>query len=94
MKCFILSTGLALALAATTWAIDPTPPTVAELDVKIQKLTEQLQTTTAKMDELQERLNTVEKRLGDSYRSTSPFDTVERRLDDLTKDVDDLKRRR
>ena len=46
-----------------------------------------------KIADLQNRLDTVEKRLGESYRAVSPFDTVERRLDDIEKDIDSLKRR-
>ena len=39
------------------------------------------------------RIAALEQRLGETYRPVSPFDTVERRLEDLEKDVEDLKRR-
>ncbi len=94
MKIFILSAGLALALAAAAGAGEPAAPTVASLDRDVRELADGLRDAQAQIAELQKSLAAVEKRLGDSYGSRSPFDTVERRLDDLEKDVDDLKRRR
>jgi predicted RNase H-like nuclease (RuvC/YqgF family) len=82
-----------VALAGTAWAIDPVPATLESLNREVQGLTDQLRETTDKIAALQDRLDTVEKRLGETYRAPSPFDTVERRLEDLEKDVGDLKRR-
>lgn len=93
MKTCLLAGGLALALAVTVCAIDPPPVTLASLDREVQNLTDQLRDATGKIASLQERLDTVENRLGDSFRPISPFDTVERRLDDIEKDIGDLKRR-
>ncbi|HAL92587.1 MAG TPA: hypothetical protein DCM68_06130 [Verrucomicrobia bacterium] len=92
MKIPILSASLALALAASVWAADPVPVTTDSLQRDIRNLSEQLRESTEKMADLQKRLDDVEKRLGESYGSISPFDTVERRLDELEKDVDRLKR--
>ena len=101
MKTFLLSTGSALILAAAAWAADPVPaaapsaPSAAEvLAARVEKLEAQLRTATDDCAALRKRLDTGEKRLGDSYRAVSSFDTIERRLDDLRKDVDDLERRR
>ena len=93
MKTLILSGWLALAFAASAGALEPAPPTVASLDEGMRDLSDQLRSATEKIADLQNRLEAVEKRLGESYRASSPFDTVERRLDDIEKDVDSLKRR-
>ena len=94
MKTILLAALLALTLALPLWAEDPQPAPTPDLDRTVKELTAQLQTATQDLAELQKRLDTVEKRLGESYRGVSSFNTVERRLDDLQKDVDDLKRRR
>lgn len=94
MKTTILAAMLALTLAAPLWADDAPPAPGPDLDQKVKELTTALQTAKQDLADLQKRLDTVEKRLGDSYRGVSSFNTVERRLDDLQKDVDDLKRRR
>ena len=93
MKNFILSAGLALALAAAAGAAEPVPPTAASLDRDVRELAAGLQAAQAQIAALEKNLSAVEKRLGDSYGSGSPFDTVERRLDDIEKDIDSLKRR-
>ena len=94
MKIFVLAAVLALALAAAAGAVEPAPPTVASLDRDIQDLSTRLRDAAGRIAELRQSLAAVEKRLGESYRNVSPFDTVERRLEELEKDVDDLKRRR
>ncbi|NCA83127.1 MAG: hypothetical protein EOM72_10350 [Opitutae bacterium] len=93
MKILLLSGWLALALAASAGALEPAPPTMASLDQETHDLSDQLRSATEEIADLQKRLDAVEKRLGESYRPSSPFDTVERRLDDIEKDVDSLKRR-
>jgi hypothetical protein len=93
MKIHILSACFGLALAAVAAAVEPAPPTVASLDRDIAELSNRLRDSADRIADLQKRLETVEQRLGESYRGSSPFDTVERRLDDLEKDVDGLKRR-
>ena len=93
MKTLILSGWLALALATLTLAIDAPPPAGPPTAQDAQDFAEQLRSATEKIADLQNRLDTVEKRLGESYRAVSPFDTVERRLDDIEKDIDSLKRR-
>ncbi len=93
MKKTVLAVCFAFALAAATGAIEPQPPTVESLDAEVQALTDQLQEATDQLRSLQERLDTVEQRLGDSFGGVSSFNTIERRLDDLQNDVDELKRR-
>ena len=93
MKTFLLAGCLALALTASAWAIDPVPATLDSLDREVQALTDQLRETTDKIGALQTRLDTVEQRLGESFQAPSPFNTVERRLEDLEKAVGNLKSR-
>lgn len=97
MKSTLLSAFLALALATAARAADPAPapapPSLAELDRDIQELSAQLRDATEKIADLQKRMETAEDRLGETFRPVSPFDTIERRLEDLEKDMDDLKRR-
>ncbi len=92
MRTILLIPSLALALAAGAGAADPAPAPPGTADRDIQALSEQLRDATGKIADLQKRLETVEDRLGETYRPATPFDSVERRLDDLEKDVDDLKR--
>lgn len=93
MKTYLLFGCLALSLAATAGALEPTPPTTGSLDRDIQGISTRLREAVNQIDDLQKRLDTVEKRLGETYRAPSPFDSVERRLGDLEKNVDNLKRR-
>ena len=93
MKIHILSALFGLAFAAVAAAVEPAPPAVASLDREIAELSDRLRDSADRIADLQKRLDAVEQRLGESYRGSSPFDTVERRLDDLAKDMDDLKRR-
>jgi hypothetical protein len=102
MKTSILSAFFVLVLAATVWAADPVPapaPVAAPantdaLSRDVQDLNDQLKNATDQIVALQDRLDAVEKRLGESFRSRSPFDTIESRLEDLEKDMDNLKRGR
>jgi len=94
MKTILLSASLALALSASVWAADPSPaPSAVDLlsrDVK--ELDARLRDATEEIAALQKRLDEIEARLGESYGGVSPFNTIERRLEELEKDVDDLKR--
>ena len=95
MKTAVLAAILALAFAAAAGAIEPAPPpTLESLDREVQALTDQLRTATDDLAALRQRVADIEDRLGESYRGSSPFDTVERRLEELEKDVDDLERGR
>ena len=94
MKTLLLSAGLALTLASLAPAIDAPPPAAPPTARDAQELADRLADATEQIAKLEERLAAVEKRLGDSFGSSSPFDTVERRLEDLEKDVKDLKRGR
>ena len=94
MKTLLLSGCLALVLASLAFAIDAPPPAAPPTARDAQELAGRLREATEQIAQLEERLGAVEKRLGDSFGNTSPFDTVERRLEDLEKDVSDLKRGR
>jgi predicted RNase H-like nuclease (RuvC/YqgF family) len=94
MKSIFTTVFLALALSAAAQpAVQPAAPTVESLDREVDDLTIQLRNAKQDLADLQKRVEALEKRLGESYRAVSPFDTVERRLEDLQKDVDRLKRR-
>ena len=93
MKKTALCFALALAGAVAVQAAPPAPAVSASPDRRIADLAEDLQEAQDRIADLQKRLDEVEQRLGQSYRPVSPFDTVERRLEDLEKDVQDLKRR-
>ena len=93
MKKSTLFFALALAGAVAAQAAPPAPAAPAPQDRRIADLAEDLQEAQSRIADLQKRLDEVEQRLGQSYRPVSPFDTVERRLEDLEKDVQDLKRR-
>jgi tetrahydromethanopterin S-methyltransferase subunit G len=68
-------------------------PSSIPQDRRIADLAEDLQAAQDRIADLQKRLDEVEQRLGETYRPISPFDTVERRLEDLEKDVEDIQRR-
>lgn len=92
MKITPMFAALALAGAVAAQGADPVPaPTPQER--RIADLAENLQEAQSQIADLQKRLDEVEQRLGETYRPLSPFDTVERRLEDLEKDVEDAKRR-
>ena len=90
MKIYLALFSLALGLAAGASAVEPQPPTVESLAAEIQDLTDELRSAQDQIKNLESRLGTVEQRLGDSFQPVSPFNTIERRLDDIE---DDLKRR-
>ncbi len=91
MKTIMVAAAVALLLAGGAWADSPAAePWVREVR-SVQRDVEDL---TARLNKIESRLETIEARLGTTYRPPSPFDTMERRLDSIEKDVDDLKRRR
>jgi len=83
MKTLILAGSLLLAVSITTLAVEPQAPTLASLDVEVGSLTVQLREAQEEIRSLKERLATVEDRLGESFGGSSPFNTIERRLEDL-----------
>ena len=104
MKKSTLFFALAMAGALAAQAAPPAPaapaapaPAVAPAAVpagpRIADVAADLQEAQDQIADLRKRLDEVEQRLGETYRPVSPFDTVERRLEDLEKDVEDLKRR-
>lgn len=87
---FVLATWLTLGL--TAGAAEPAAPSPTALDREIGDLTDQVRRNADQLADLLERVDRLERRMGESFQSPSPFNTVERRLDDLEKDVDRLKR--
>jgi tetrahydromethanopterin S-methyltransferase subunit G len=92
----VLRAGSGGAVAAQAVSPAPAAPAAAAptpQDRRIADLAEDLQAAQDRIADLQKRLDEVEQRLGETYRPISPFDTVERRLEDLEKDVEDIQRR-
>lgn len=87
---FVLATWLTLGL--TAGAAEPAAPSPTALDREIGDLTDQVRRNADQLADLLERVDRLEQRMGESFQSPSPFNTVERRLDDLEQDVDRLKR--
>ena len=90
MKNLFVAASLVWACAAGG-AAEPAPAPAAAAD--LQNLAERVQDAQDELTDLRKRVAEIEDRLGETYRPVTPFDTVERRLDDLEKDVEDLKRR-
>ena len=87
---FVLATWLTLGL--TAGAAEPAAPSPTALDREIGELSDQVRKMRDQMTDVLERVDRLERRMGESFQAPSPFNTVERRLDDLEKDVDRLKR--
>lgn len=83
---------LMAALTAGASAAEPAEPSLAALDREIGDLSDQVRKMRDQMADVLERVDRLERRMGESFQAPSPFNTVERRLDDLEKDVDRLKR--
>ena len=80
---------LAIAWATAAGAMEPATPTPATTMTRdIQDLSDELRIAKDRIADLEKRLDEIEKRLGDTYRASSPFNTIERRLEDLEKEVD------
>lgn len=91
MKTTMLAAALSLLLAGGLFAESPPTDTIAR---DVRNAQHDIEDLTARLSKIEARLDTIEARLGTTFRPPSPFDTVERRLDDLEKDMQDLKRRR
>ena len=92
MKNSILIAALALAFVSAAGAAEPVSPPAASASA-VEELSDQLQEAQAQIADLEKRLDVVEQRLGDTYQPPTPFDTIEKRLEDVEEDLDDLKRR-
>ena len=88
----ILTVALLAMLTASAGIAQTGEPTLATLNRDLRELSERVRKDRDQMTDLLERVTRLEQRMGDSYRAPSPFTTVERRLDDLEKDVNRLKR--
>ena len=88
----IMIAAVLVMLAASVGVAQPTEPTLATLQRDLRELSDQCRTDRDQMADLLERVTKLEQRMGETYRAPSPFNTIERRLDDLEKDVNRLKR--
>ena len=94
MKNSILIAALAMAFIWAAGAAEPVPPPAASASVRaVEELSDQLQDAREQIADLEKRLAVVEQRLGDSFQPPRPFDTIEKRLEDIEEGLDDLKRR-
>ena len=94
MKTSILIASLALAFVFAAGAAEPVPaPTATAIARDVEDLSDQLKEARAQIADLEKRLDVVERRLGDTYQTPTPFDTIEKRLEDVEEDLDNLKRR-
>ena len=92
MKNPIWIAALALAFVSAAGAAEPVSPPAASAGT-VEELSDQLQEAQEQIADLEKRLGVVEQRLGDTYQTPTPFDTIEKRLEDVEEDLDDLKRR-
>ena len=88
MKFHTLFGCLTLALVASVGAMEPIENSSPATNREMQDLTDQLRNAKDQIADLEKRLDEVEKRLGETYRASSPFNTIERRLEDLEKELD------
>ncbi len=88
MKFYTLSACFALALVASVGAMEPAENSSPSMNREMQDLSDQLRNARDQIEDLEKRLEDVEKRLGETYRASSPFNTIERRLEDLEKEID------
>ncbi len=89
MKFQILFGCLALAWSVAAGAVEPAAPAPATTMTRdIQDLSDELRTVRDRIADLEKRMDEIEKRLGETYRASSPFNTIERRLEDLEKELD------
>ena len=94
MKKSIGIAGLALAFVFTAGAAEPvSPPAASASGRAVEDLADQLEKVQDQVADLEKRLDVVERRLGDTYQPPSPFDTIEKRLEEIEENLDDLKRR-
>ena len=94
MKKSIVIAALALAFVTAAGATEPvSPPAAGASSRDVEDLADQLEKVQDQVADLEKRLDVVERRLGDTYQTPSPFDTIEKRLEDVEENLDDLKRR-
>lgn len=92
MKTIMLAACLALAAAGLAGAQEPEPLTVERVNQNLQDLADQVEKAKADLTALEERLDALEKRLGEPNRFKSSLDTIESRIEDLEKSMDRLER--
>ena len=94
MKKSIVIAALALAFVSAAGATEPvSPPAASASGRAVEDLADQLEKVQDQVADLEKRLDVVERRLGDTYQTPSPFDTIEKRLEAVEEDLDDSKRR-
>lgn len=87
MKFTLLFALTALAWVSSVGAEEPIPNPPTALSRDVDDLADQLRNAKDQILDLEKRLDAVERRLGETYRASSPFNTIERRLEDLEKEV-------
>ena len=92
MKTLPILAILLPCLGGIAFAVEPAPLSLDSLDRDLHALVLRLDDAESRLADLQSRLDAIEKRLGESHRFATPFDTIERRLEDLEEAVDRLNR--
>ena len=88
MKFHTLFGCLILALVASAGALEPVENSSPSVIREMQDLSDQLRSAKDQMADLEKRLDAVERRLGETYRASTPFNTIERRLEDIEKELE------
>jgi predicted nucleic acid-binding Zn-ribbon protein len=82
-----------LACCAGAAAAETVPPTLEALDLDLDDLAFRIREVRGDLDDLVRRIDHIERRLGDTYETITPFNTFEKRIEDLEKEVERLQRR-
>lgn len=73
-------------------AVDVAPPSLQSVDRDLDDLADRIRDVQDRIAAVETRIDEIEKRLGQSFGPSTPFNTVERRLDDIEDEIDRLKR--
>ncbi len=92
MKTLSLAIIAALLLSIPAGAEEPQAPSPEQVEEQVHELSIQIKEAREQLDQMEERIRDIEDRLGDSFGNSSPFDTIERRLEELERDIRGLKR--
>jgi polyhydroxyalkanoate synthesis regulator phasin len=92
MKMLPLAMIAALLFSVPVGAEEPQSPSPEQVEERVDDLSIQIKEAKEQLNRLEERIRDIEDRLGDSFGRPSPFNTVERRLEELERDVRGLKR--
>lgn len=78
--------------AETSQAAAEQPSTTEQIQSLQSRLQQWSQQLSEKLQALEGAVERINKRLGETFRAPSPFDTIERRIEDLGKKMDRLER--